>query len=68
MLAGEGLRLADVGQFLLHLFALLALRRTGLGQLPHAGVPEIVSRPKPIHLRVFVSALCFARAFGEEAW
>jgi hypothetical protein len=40
----------------------------GLGQLPHAGVPEIVSRPKPIHLRVFVSALCFARAFGEEAW
>jgi hypothetical protein len=40
----------------------------GLGLLPNAGVPEIVSRPKPIHLRVFVSALCFARAFGGQAW
>jgi hypothetical protein len=63
MLAGEGLQLADACQFLSHLFAFAwGLRRIGLGRLPHAGVPEIVSRPKPIHLRVFVAALRFARA------
>jgi hypothetical protein len=44
MLAGEGLRLADARQF-------LALQRVGLGRPPYAGVPEIVSHPKPTHLR-----------------
>ncbi len=62
MLAGEGGLLADVGQFLSHQCVLLALQRMGLERLPHVGVPEIVSRPKPIHLRVFVSALRVARA------
>ncbi len=44
MLAGEGVRLADVHQF-------LALQRIDVGRLTHAGVPEIVSRPKPTRLR-----------------